>query len=120
MGIKGVELEGISKIKTCIFLGVSLFVILFTGASGVNAENAAVTPEGIVINGPGNTLSSIAKDIGNSAIFSYDPAAKTAVSSASLFINGSAELTMDNETLKFNCTSDGEYWLKTNFTLAYA
>ena len=47
--------------------------------------------------GAGNTLESIARDIDDPAIFSYDPKTRTARSTASLYVNYKAELTIGRE-----------------------
>jgi len=91
-------------------------VIAFIGLSSlVSASSVYVGGMGIVVNGDGNTLQSVYTDISNASIFSYNTTGKEAISTVNIFINESAELTINNETLRLNCSYDGEYWLRTNY-----
>jgi parallel beta-helix repeat protein len=70
---------------------------------------------GIVVSGSGNNLSSICENIGMDPIFSYDPSTQTVIINSNIFIDENSELVINNQTLIFNCSSDGQYRLETNF-----
>ncbi|RLI85246.1 MAG: hypothetical protein DRO76_05755, partial [Candidatus Altiarchaeales archaeon] len=65
--------------------------------------------QGIVVEGRNVTLSEIADKLGDPSKFSYDPTTKTAICNSDLVLDWGAELVMNNETLIFNCSSDGQW-----------
>ena len=65
-------------------------------------ETLATTVAGksAVVKGAGNTLQSIADDIADATVFSYDASSKTAVSKVNIVVEFGAILTIQGETLK--------------------
>ncbi|MDY7010350.1 MAG: hypothetical protein SVV80_06295 [Planctomycetota bacterium] len=68
-----------------------------------------VLKEGIVIDGRDVRLQDIAARVRNKSLFSYDRKTKTAVCGTNLVISEGAELVLDDETLKFDCSFDGQH-----------
>ena len=76
---------------------VIVFCAVCAGAHVANKALAEAVHDGkgrIEISAKGNTLASIAADVGKDAVFSYDAATRTAVSSCGLFVRKDAEVTM--------------------------
>ncbi len=67
-----------------------------------------LTREGIVVKGRNVRLVDIARILNDPSRFTYDAAKKTAICKADLVIHDGANFIMENETLKFHCSSDGQ------------
>ncbi len=69
-----------------------------------------VLKKGIVIDGRGVRLADIAAKVRDTKLFRYDAKTKSAICSTNLVIAEAAEMVLaDGETLKFNCSADGQY-----------
>ncbi len=104
-----------SKRFTRFLAVVAMTIVFFTIATTVTAgsttltdkqrdplETLATTVAGksAVVKGAGNTLQSIAEDIADATVFSYDASSKTAVSKVNIVVEFGAILTIQGETLK--------------------
>lgn len=70
-----------------------------------------VKAQGIVVRKTNSNLQEISNYINNPSLFSYNPLTKTAVCKTHLILSddkGFGELILDNETLLFDCNSDGQ------------
>ena len=103
------------SISKGILVGVSTCLVWVGLGGGHGALGEAVYSGGdrIEVGGIGNTLSSVAADIGKPQVFSYDAATKTAVSTCSLSVLKDGELTLGSrqddkagETLKIACAPE--------------
>ena len=77
-----------------------------------NASSYYLYPQyknGIVVKGRNITLSDINESINNASLFTYDANTKTAICYTNLAIDEGAELIIEDETLKFYCSYDGEF-----------
>ena len=82
----------------------------------MNYKNYPIKKHGIIVKGRGITLSKIAEEINDPSLFTYDPDTRTAICYTNLVLDEGAELTIENEVLKFHCDYDGEL----EFVLKYA
>lgn len=76
---------------------------------GGNRVYLPVLKEGIIIDGRDVRLKDIAENVRNKSLFSYDRKTKTAICRTNLVISEGAELVLDGETLKFDCSANGQY-----------
>jgi len=81
-----------------------------------NPQETGLIGSRVVITGPHNTLQSLARQIGNPELFSYDPASRTAVSRVSLIVRGRLQLgdpedPAVSETLELDTHSCGDLGL---------
>ena len=78
-------------------------------------ENRLYKPKyrtGILVDGFGVGLADIAQAVGDKKLFRYNSAAKTADCYTDLCIRAGAEFILKGETLRMQCSSDGEYQIR--------